>query len=162
MTGYWEQKENSLNRMETYLSNMEIYTDNTIVVRFLDKIYQLMMEASEKECKDCIDRFKIFVDKNQNIDRKCLCSLYLYKISEMIHYNSNINTMIKSPILLQIDVEYRPMPDKVREMYKLHGRNVPLVFAESSKPDEEAIEKFNIYISEDHFYASRKKGDVWI
>lgn len=148
---------NALDKMEAYLSNMVKYDDNMIIVRFLNKIYRLVVRDfhSIDECMSLMTYLANFVKNDENVDRKCLCSLYLHKIC--IEMSCDVEfPVIRSNDLISVSVEYRPMPDEVKKIFEKTGHMSPIVFAESSKPDEDALNLFNVYISKDHFYG--KKG----
>lgn len=142
-------------RVDAYFNNMKLYENDVLIrVRFLHKIFKAALDKNYSyEEHEMV--LKMLVEDSLNceaIDYKVLGLCFAWKIKKII--NSNIEVpIIKSENTIMGttygDVE---IPEEVKKILIERGITSTFALAESVKPDEEAMELFNVHIARDHFY----------
>ena len=82
--------------------------------------------------------------------------LFCYKIKKAIGSDIEVPIIKSEKVVKGVDYEHREAPEAIKKQLIERNNKLTLAFMEAAKPDEEALELYNVYISQDHFYY---KGD---
>ena len=142
-------------RVDAYFNNMKLYENNILIrVRFLHKIFKAALDKNYTfEEHEMV--LKMLVEdslKCESQDYKILGLCFSYKIKKILNSNIEVPIIKSENTIMGTTYGDAEIPEEAKKILIERGITSTFKLAEAIKPDEEAMELYNVHIARDHFF----------